>query len=80
LPGYLKPERHVRHEHVVGDLAAGGEHEPFGVGVRAGAPRRDLAGGDAGAGQDGVEGGGELSGPVPDENAELAGASAEVHE
>jgi hypothetical protein len=31
-------------------------------------------------GQHGVEGGGELPGPVPDEDGELVGPSAQVHE
>jgi hypothetical protein len=39
-------------QHPVGDLGPGGEHEPFGVGVRAGASGWDLHGCDAGAGQD----------------------------
>jgi hypothetical protein len=67
-------------EHAVGDLATGGEHKPFGVGVGLRTPWWDLADGDAGVGEHGVEGGGELSGPVPDEEFELVDAVAEVHE
>ncbi len=67
-------------EHAVGDLAADGEDEPFRVGVRSRASRWDLAHGDAGVGQHGVEGGGELPGPVADQEPELVGALAEVHE
>src|SRR6266498_2075834 len=67
-------------EHAVGNLAAGGEDEPFGVGVRSRASWWDLADGDAGIGQHGVEGGGELPGPVTDEDLELVGAVAQGHE
>jgi hypothetical protein len=55
-------------EHVIGDLAAGGEHESFRVCVGSWASRRDLADGDSGVGQHGVEGGGELPGPITDED------------
>ena len=53
-------------QHPVGHLRPGGEHEPFGIGVRARAPGQDLHGLDAGVGQDRVEGSGELPGPVAD--------------
>ena len=58
----------------------GGEHEPFRVGVRAGASGRDLHGLDTGAGQDRVEGAGELPGTVADQEPEVGGAVAEVHQ
>ena len=61
-------------EHAVGDLGAGGEDEPFGEGVRSRASGWDLADGDAGVGQDGVEGVGELAGPVADQDLELVAA------
>jgi hypothetical protein len=67
-------------EHAVGDLGAGGEHESFCVGVGSGAARWNLAHGDTGVGQHGVDGGGVLSGSVPDEVGELVGAFAGVHE
>jgi hypothetical protein len=41
-------------QHPVGGLGAGGEHEPFRVGVRPGASGRNLHGLDAGVGQDRV--------------------------
>jgi ferredoxin len=63
-------------QHPVGDLGPGGEHEPFCVGVRAGASGWDLHGLDAGAGQDRVEGFGELPGPVADQEPEVRGAVA----
>ena len=54
-------------QHPVGDLRPGGEHEPFRISIRARASGRDLHGLDAGAGQDRVEGRGELPGPVADQ-------------
>src|SRR6266566_1592258 len=57
-------------QHPVGQLGPGGPHEPFRVSVRAGAAGRNLHHGDARVGEHGVEGGGELAGPVPDEVAE----------
>jgi hypothetical protein len=42
-------------QHPVGDLGPGGEHEPFGAGVRAGASGRDLDGLDASISQHRVE-------------------------
>jgi hypothetical protein len=67
-------------EHPVGDLGPGGEHEPFGIGVRARTPGRNLYGFDAGAGQDRVKGCSELPGPVADEELEVRGVVAEVHQ
>jgi len=61
-------------QHPVGDLLAGGEHEPFRITVRSRAPRRDLHHLDTGIGQDGVKGRGELPGPVPDKESEAGGA------
>jgi hypothetical protein len=40
----------------------------------------NLRGGDAGPGQDAVEGGGELTGPVADEKPECGGMVVEVHQ
>ena len=62
-------------EHAVGDLGAGGEDESFGVGVGSGASWWDLADGDAGISQYGVEGVSELPGTVPDEDGELSARS-----
>jgi hypothetical protein len=66
-------------QHTVGDLGPGCEDEPFGVGVRARTLGRDLHGLDAGAGQDCVEGVGELPSAVADQEPEVRGAVAEVH-
>ncbi len=54
-------------QHPVGQLGAGSQHEPLRVSVRAGAPGRDLHHLDAGVGEHGIEGGGELTGPVTDQ-------------
>jgi len=67
-------------QHPVGDLRPGGEHEPFRVGVRARAPRRYLHRLDAGAGQDRVEGRGELPGPVSDQEPEARGPVTEIYQ
>ena len=47
-------------QHPVGELGADGQHEPFRVSVRARTAGRDLQDLDAGVGQHGVKGGGEL--------------------
>ena len=67
-------------QHPVGDLGPGGEHESFGVSVRARASGRDLRCRDAGAGQGRVEGVGELPGAVADQEPEVRGVIAEVHQ
>jgi hypothetical protein len=67
-------------EHPVGELGTGGEHEPFGVGVHARTAGGDLEDLDARVGQDRIERGGELAGPIPDEESERLRASAEVEE
>lgn len=64
----------IEDEHPVGEFGSGREHEPFGVGVRPRATRRDLRGRDPSAGKHRVEGVSELPGPVPDEHLERAGA------
>jgi hypothetical protein len=63
-----------------GDLLAGGEREPFRVGVRLRAARRDLHHLDAGTGQDRVEGRGELPGPVPGKEPEAGGTVTRVRQ
>src|SRR5581483_3612879 len=65
-------------QHLVGEFFAGGEHEPFGITVRSRAPRWDLHGLDTGISEYCVEGRGELSGPVPDQEPEGCGAVAQV--
>ena len=67
-------------QHPVGHLRPGGEHKPFGIGVRPRAPGRDLHGLDTSAGQDRVEGSGELPGPVADQEPEARGPITEVHQ
>jgi hypothetical protein len=67
-------------QHPVGSLCPGGEHEPFRVGVRAGTSGRDLHGLDTGTGQDRVERGSELPGPVTDQKPEVSGAVTKAHQ
>ena len=67
-------------QHPVGDLGPGGEHEPFGISIRAGTSGRDLHGSDAGVGQDRVKRCGELPGAVTDQEPEVRGAVTEVHQ
>ncbi|WP_238598097.1 hypothetical protein [Saccharothrix sp. ALI-22-I] len=70
----------VEDEQSVGGFASGGACEPFGVAVGSRTPWWDLHDLDAGVGEDRVERGGELAGPVSDEEPEVVGAVAEVHE
>src|SRR6266704_346458 len=56
------------------------EAEPFGVSVRARTARRDLRCRDAGAGQGRLEVVGELPGAVADQEPEVRGPVAEIHE
>jgi hypothetical protein len=60
-------------QHRVGHLRPGGEHEPFGISVRPGAPGRDLHRLDARAREDRVERCGELPGPVADQEPGVRG-------
>jgi hypothetical protein len=66
-------------QHPVGDLGPGGEHEPFGISVRARAAGRDLQSLDTGTGQGGLEGVGELPGAVADQEPEACSTVTEVH-
>ena len=67
-------------QHAVGDLGADGQYEAFGEAVRPGAPRRDLDHLDTRIGQHRVERGSELSGAIADEEPELGGVVAEIHD
>jgi hypothetical protein len=67
-------------EHSVGDLGSGGQHESFGEAVRPRTPRRDLDHLDARVRQDRVERRRELPGAIADEEPELGGMVAEVHD
>ena len=64
----------------VGDLGPGGEHEPFGISVRARTSGRDLKRPDTGAGQGRAEGISELPGPVANQEPEARSAVTEVHQ
>ena len=67
-------------QHPVGDLGPGREHEPFRIGIRSRAPGRNLHGLDTGVGQDCVKRYGELPCPVADQEPEIPGAIAEIHQ
>jgi len=66
-------------QHPVGDLGLGGEREPsayaFARGLRGGI----FTASTPGAGQERIEGRGELPGPVPDQESEVHGAITQVH-
>jgi len=64
----------------MGEFGSGGLHESFGGAVRSRSSSWNFHGGDAGPGQDGIEGGGELAGTVADEEPEGGGAVVGVHE
>jgi hypothetical protein len=84
VPGVLgenQPQlRFAEDQHPVGDLGPGGEDEPFGASVRARTVRGDLRCRDAGAGRARVEGVGELPGAVADQEPEVRGVIAQVHQ
>ncbi len=70
----------VDDEQSVSDFASDGPDEPLGVGVGSRASWWDLHDLNAGGGEDRVERGGELTGPVADEEPEAVGLAVEVHE
>jgi hypothetical protein len=59
---------------------SGCQYESLGETVRSGTARRDLHGLDTRVSHDSVEGRGELTSPVADEESELGRAVAEVHQ
>jgi len=65
-------------QHPVGEFCSHGADESFGVAVGLWAPGRDLQDRDAGVGDNGVEGCGELAGAVADEESELGCAITEI--
>ena len=60
----------------VSELGSNGQDEAFGEAVRSRTARRDLHGIDAGAGQDGVERGGELAARSRTRNRDVAARSS----
>src|SRR5215203_3299328 len=64
----------------VSEFGSGGQDESFGEAVCSWRSRWDLHCVDPGAGQDGVERGGELAGSVAHEESEGRGAVVEVHQ
>jgi len=71
--------RLVENQQPVQQLAAQRADEPLADRVRARASGRDFHSDNAGAGQDRVEGFGELPGAVADQEPEVLGVIAEVH-
>ena len=67
-------------QHAVGELGADGQHEAFGVAVRARAPRRDLDHLDARICEHRVERARVVSGPITDEEPEPRCLFAEVRD
>ena len=67
-------------QQAVGDLGPGGEHEPLRISVRTRPSGRDLDDLDADAGQCRVERFGQLARAVADQEPEVGGAVAEVHQ
>jgi hypothetical protein len=67
-------------EKPVGDLAPDGADEPLGIAVRSRTSRRNLDHLDTSAGQDSVERGGELAGPVTNQEPEIANSVTQVHQ
>jgi hypothetical protein len=65
--------------HEVGEFGSEGAHEPFSETVRPRATRRNPDRLDTHIGQSGIEGCGELAGPVADEELKFSDAIAEVH-
>ena len=67
-------------QEVVEAFAAQGADEAFRDRIRPGCPDRGVDDADVGAGEHGVERGGELAVPVADQELELLGAIAELHQ
>ena len=67
-------------QHAVGELGADGQHEAFGVAVRARTPRRDLDHLDARIPKHGVERARVLPGPITDEESKPRYLFAEVRD
>ncbi len=67
-------------QHTVGQFGSEGADEPFGETVRPRATRRNPDHLDAHIGEDGVEGCGELAGPVANEDPKLGDATAQIHD
>ena len=64
----------------VGEFGSSCQRESLGEAVRSRTSRRNIHGVDARVSQDSVERGGELAGPVADEEAECGGMVVEVHQ
>ena len=81
VPGQDNPQVvFAEDQDAVSEFGSGGADEAFGVAVGSGTSWWDLHGLDAGAGENGVERGGELAGAVADEEPEDGSAVVEVHQ
>jgi hypothetical protein len=81
VPGEDKPQVvFAEDQDAVGEFGSGGADEAFGVAVRSGTSWWDLHGLDAGAGENGVERGGELAVAVADQEPEGGDTVVEVHQ
>ncbi len=66
-------------QYAVGEFGSDRAYEPFGETVRPRAARRNPDYADADVRQDSIEGRGELTGPISDEEPELTDAIAKIH-
>ena len=80
LPKHCREVARSTDQEVVEAFAAQGADEAFGDGVRPRCSDRGAEDADVGAGEHGVEGGGELAVPVADQELELLGAVAEIQQ
>jgi len=80
LPKHYREVARSGDQKVVEAFAAQRADEAFGDRIRAWCPDRAADDADVGAGEDRVEAGGELAVAVADQEPELVGLLAEVHE
>jgi hypothetical protein len=66
-------------QYTVGEFGSDRAHEPFSETARPRTPLRNLDDADADISQDSIDGRGELTGPISDEEPELGDAIAKIH-
>src|SRR5262249_36315249 len=69
----------IEDQHTVGEFGSEGAREPFGETVRPRAPRRNSDHADTHTGPGSIEGCGELTSSISDEEPELREAIAKIH-
>jgi hypothetical protein len=69
----------IADQHAVGEFGSDRTHEPFSETVRPRTTRRNPHHADTHIGQDRIEGCGELTGPISDQDPELGDAIAKIH-